>query len=166
MKSLFAAISRVLAAMPRFVFERVKEGGKWIMRLVASAPAVESMPPPAHAIDDLATLKAAAGVLAQGNALEAKHINGLSEARVLWLRALDQRQLCVLMSRKDADLRQHLRGHVKLPGLPAADRATVAALVEARKPKPSAGGYRTMRDRLAELEAEKVEPEGPWAPAL
>ncbi len=168
MKNLFAAIARVLAAMPRFVLERVKEGGLWIMRLVAApATAAEPMPLPAAQVDDLATLKAAAGVLAMGNPLEPKHIAGLSESRVLWLRALDRRQLCVLMSRKDADLRAHLRGEVRLPGLPAADRTTVAALTEARKPKPTSRGYRTMRDRLAELEAEKVdEPDSAWAPAL
>jgi hypothetical protein len=168
MRNMFAAIARVLAAMPRFVLERVKEGGKWIMRLVAGpAPAPEPMPLPAAAVDDLATLKTAAGVLAQGNALEPGHIKGLSEQRVLWLRTLDRRQLCVLMSRKDEDLKAHLKDEVKLPGLPAADRATVAALVEARKPKPSARGYRTMRDRLAEIEADKAdEPTSAWAPAL
>jgi hypothetical protein len=112
-------------------------------------------------------IRCAAGVLAMGQTQQAKDLVGISEARVAWLRALDRRQLCIILSRRDDELKAHLNGTAKVPGLPSTDPATVAALVEAKKPKPTQRGYRTLRDRLAELKAERDdEPTSTWALVL
>jgi hypothetical protein len=173
MRAIFAAVARVLAAMRGAVFKWVRECGRWVMKLT-SAPGGDVPPAPViepERIDDVADIKRAAGVLAQGRVPSAADLVGLSERQVAWLGVLDRRQLCRLMLANADALRSHLAGRVAIPGLPAADRVTVAALAEARKPRPTSKGYRTMRDRLREaerLDYDGEAEEGPsvWAPAL
>jgi hypothetical protein len=144
----------MLSAMRSAITKMVFEGGRWIAKLVpGGAPMSAPDPLPSAIDDDGAPIRHAAGVLAQGRDLQATDLVGLTDLHVAWLRVLDRRQLCTVMARSSADIRAHVLGRTKIAGVPTADAATVAALVEARKPAPTAQGYRKLRDKLAEMEA-------------
>lgn len=165
MRNILAAIARVLNSMRLTITTWIRDGGRWVAKLIpgpTAAPTPEPLPsaPP----DDGSQIRHAAGVLAQGRDLQAKDLIGLHDRHVAWLRVLDRRQLCVLMTKSDDAIRAHVLGRTRIAGVPNADPATVAAMANTRKSK--AKGYRTLRDKLAEMEADGgEEPAAAWAPA-
>lgn len=168
MRSVLAALARVLSAMRSTVTKLVFEVGRWIAKLMpgggVSMPAPE--PLPSSPFDDGAPIRHAAGVLAQGLDLTAKDLVGLSDKHLAWLRILDRRQLCTVMTKSHDDIRTHVLGRTKIAGLPSADPATVAALAAARKPALTTKGHRTLRDKLAEIEAGDPGQTRAFTPAL
>jgi hypothetical protein len=57
----------------------------------------------------------------------------LSDVRVMWLKSLDRRQLCIVVFASDADLRGHCRGTSHIRGVRAGDRESVLAYSEFQK---------------------------------
>ncbi len=159
MKSILAAIARVLSTVRAFAWRLVQEGGRLVMRLMPG-PAPDPMPPlpveletSAPDADDLAPVRRVAGILAQDRVPTPAEMAGLSELQLDWLRVLSRRDLCRVMAADNAALRAHLRSTMPMKGMPRADRDTVQALLDARE----------REDRVAEAEAER---DLAWAPAL
>lgn len=154
MRNLFHAIAAVLRSMPRFVMQRIREGGRWISRLVASAA-----PPDAEPLMDLREpssveredqqIRHVAGKLAQGLELEVADIKGMPEITVKWLMRMDRQALCRILATDQEQLRAHTRGRALIKGVPRHEKETVAdAELEVLEQAPGEG--KTLEMALAE----------------
>jgi hypothetical protein len=138
MKSVFAAIARVMAAMAATARRWVHRAGRWVLKQIipASAPMPALPPelsPSAGDADDFTALRRVAGILAQDRDPEPADMRGLADNHLAWLRVLDRRALCRVMAANDATLRGHVKGTAPMKGMPRAERDAVAALLRARE---------------------------------
>ncbi|GHA28317.1 hypothetical protein GCM10007989_25460 [Devosia pacifica] len=162
MKNFVAVIARIIAAMPKFVWQRVQVCGEWVSRLVAvpAAPA-ETVADTEVAkaasdrqADDMPAIKRVAGVLAQGELPTSEQLKGLTPKDLSWLKAQDRRALCIIMSADAQQLRAHMRGRAAIKGVVPYDSAAIrevtaarqAAVQNVRRAKPR----RTLREALEE----------------
>ncbi|MBE7732154.1 hypothetical protein [Devosia faecipullorum] len=141
LKTLLRSIRAMLAALPRFVTERVWDGVRWMSRLVAMpAPAMEPDPvdedrqvlaaeEAAH-MDALRTV--AAHLAADGMPPEAA-LDALREFDIEWLTAMDRPMLCRIATASDAALKAHIRRTENIRGVLAHDRVAVAEYRAARR---------------------------------
>ncbi|MBJ3784512.1 hypothetical protein [Devosia sediminis] len=151
LKQILRSIRAMLAALPRFVTERVWDGLRWVSRLVAvPAPALEPDPvdedrqalaaeEAAH-IDALRTV--AAHLAADGMPPEAA-LDALREFDIAWLTAMDRPMLCRIATASDAALQSHIRRTENMRGVLAHDKVAVTE-------------YRAARRRREELEDEEA----------
>lgn len=122
LKSVLAAISRFIAAMPRYVLQKVRVAGEWVMRLVAvPAPAYEPQPmtPAVNRSDEehLQAIRTAAGHLCAGDRPPMSAMALLSQDDVVWLGTMTKKMQSIVVAASDADLRAHLRGKRMIRGL-------------------------------------------------
>lgn len=152
LKSIMAAIGRLVAAMPRYVLQRVRVGAEWVMRLVAvPAPAYEPEPvaPVVDRSDEehLQAIRTAAGHLYSGDVPPAAAMALLSQDDVIWLGTMTKKMQSIVVAASDRDLRAHLRGKRMIRGLLNADPAAVAEYRKAHE-----------RERMAPVERRAMRP--------
>ena len=136
LKSIMAAISRFIAAMPRWTLQRVRLAGEWIMRLVA-VPA-EPLPPEPSAADNradehLEAVRTAAAHIASGHLPPEKALAKLSEDDISWLGAMSKKMHCAVAVASEEDLRAHLRGTKMILGVLNRDKTAVAEYRAAKR---------------------------------
>lgn len=136
LKSIMAAIGRLIAAMPRWTLERVRVAGEWVMRLVA-VPA-EPLPPEPTAANNradehLEAVRTAAAHSASGHLPPEKALAKLSEDDISWLGAMSKKMHCAVAVASDADLRAHLRGEKMIRGVLNRDKIAVAEYRAAKR---------------------------------
>ena len=136
LKSIMAAIGRLIAAMPRYVLQKVQVAGERVMRLVA-VPA-EPLPPERTAADNradehLEAVRTAAAHIAAGNLPPEKALAKLSEDDISWLGALSKKMHCAVATASDTDLKAHLRGERMIRGVLNRDKIAVAEYRAAKR---------------------------------
>ncbi|WP_157970089.1 hypothetical protein [Pelagibacterium sediminicola] len=156
MKSILMKVAAVLAAMPRFVWQKVCVCGEWISQLVAvPAMPVEAAPAPGGEasgntadLEEIKGMKRLAGVLVQDQTPSEDDTKGLSDKAIDWLRALDRRSLCAVLAADASQLRAHMRGKAPIRGMVPYDTAAIKDVLaaNARQPEPR----KTLRAALAE----------------
>lgn len=141
LKTVVRSIARFLAAMPKFVVEKVWAGGRWLTRLVAvpAAPAEPDIEPAAPAAVDgdaehVKALRTAAAHLAAGNLPPEAALDRLREHDLQWLSILPQRMLCRVATASDDALRAHIRRQRPMRGLLATDPGAIADYKRATRP--------------------------------
>lgn len=158
-RRILAVVAAVMAAMAATVTRWVRRAGTWVLeQMTPSRSAPVALPPelePASSdrADDFTALRRVAGILAMDRDPEAADMIGLADDHLRWLRCLDRRQLCRVMSANDTTLRAHLRGTQPMKGMPRADKGAVADLLRARE----------RYDYDGEVEADRSLA---WSPAL
>lgn len=160
LKSIMAAIGRMLAAMPKFVTERVKVAGRWITRLVAvpAAPVMPNAGVAAEAKADLsaktddshAVIRRVGGKLVQGQELTADDLKGVTPQMLRWLRVLGKPALCRVLCADEQQLRAHIRGVALIKGVCRYEPEAIEAMEAANRPAPTPEGRKTLREVLAE----------------
>jgi hypothetical protein len=155
MKAILAKIAAVLAAMPRLVWERVRIGGDWVMRLVAKPAMPMPAPEPVENESDLveqewaeqlAAIREIATLLQAGRYPAPELAGQLSEMRLKWLGVLPDEMLQKVAQASDEALKAHVLGRKAIRGVLRADREAVDAWTAAPDeipgsffPKPSTG---------------------------
>lgn len=130
LKSIMRAVAAFMRAVPRFVLQRVRVAGEWIMRLVA-VPTQVYEPEPAPIIDrgveeHLNAIRTAAGHLYVGDVPPPAAMALLSKDDVVWLGTMSKRMQSLVVAASDNDLRAHMRCKRMIPGLLNRDPAAVA----------------------------------------
>jgi len=137
MRSILAAIARVLRAMPRFVYQRMLIAGEWVARLVAV---------PADPVPDAGTVPAAAIAQAEDDehtkavrAIAAHLVNrqipsptlsgAVSESEFDWLLACTPAMLRSIIAADNVALRDHIRNRKAIRGVLINDARVVEAFV-------------------------------------
>lgn len=151
MRSILAKIAAVIRAMTSRAWVWVQEGGRWVMKMLPGTPA----PEPAHMAEeltasapdaDIVATKRVAAAMAAGIDPTAEQIKGMSEKQMRWLKAMDQRQLCIVAVAEPAQIRAHMRQQASIKGMIPFDDAAIAEVKAARSaPVP---GKRTLRQEL------------------
>lgn len=141
LKNLMRSIRAFLAAMPRFVMEKVWAGGRWISRLVAvpAAPA-DAEPEPAVAGHDadaehVNALRTTAAHLASGSLPPEAALDRLREHDLAWLSVLSKPMLCRVATASDEALRAHIKRQRPMKGLLATDPDAIADFKRATRPR-------------------------------
>ncbi|WEJ31689.1 hypothetical protein [Devosia sp. SD17-2] len=158
--SITGAIGRMLAAMRKFVTERVKIAGRWITRLVA-VPATPVMPNAGVAAEAKADLSAktdnthaairrVGGKLVQGHGLTADDLEGITPQMLRWLRVLDKPALCRVLCADEQQLRAHLRSIALIKGVCRYEAETITAMEATKRKAAVPEGRKTLREVLAE----------------
>ena len=162
MKNFVAAVAAAIRAMTSKMVTWIKVGGEWVLRTIdiGGAPAmpVEEPAPAMSATpaDNLAPLKRVAGSLASGEVPTPEQAKGLSDKEAQWLQVLDTRMLSIVAVADRAQLQAHLSGRAPIKGMVP---YSVEAVRDMKRAKQAARPQRkTLRDRLAELEAQGVHP--------
>ena len=143
LRQIMRSIARFLAAMPRFVTERVWNDLRWISRLVAAPAApVEPEAEPMAAVntdgdgEHVAAMRTAAAHLAAGQVPPEAASARLRPFDVEWLKALDQKMLCRVATASDAALRAHIRRTGNIRGVLATEPAAINDYRKARDRQP------------------------------
>lgn len=151
MKSILARIGAIIRAMSSKAWTWVQEGGRWVMRLVPSTAAQAAEPiiadEPASAPDaDIVAVKAVAAAMAAGIDPTPDQLKGMSDKQLRWLKAMDNRMLCIVAVAEPAQIRAHMRQQASIKGMVPYDDAAIADVIAARAaPVP---GKRTLREEL------------------
>lgn len=138
MRSILAAIARVLRAMPRFVYQRMLIAGEWIARLVAvpAEPVPDAGDLPAAAMaaaEDDEHTKAVRAIAAHvlNNQIPSPSLSGaLSEDEFNWLLACTPSMLRSIIAADHTALRDHIRNKRAIRGVLLNDPRVVAAFTE------------------------------------
>lgn len=141
LKSIMRSIRAMLAALPRFVTERIWDSVRWISRLVAMpAPALEpdvvDEDTQALAAEEAAhidALRVAAAHLAAGGMPPESALDALKEFDIEWLTSMPRPMLCRIATASDAALRAHIRRTGNIRGVLAHDKVAVAEYRAARR---------------------------------
>lgn len=152
MQKFFAIVAAIMAALPKFVWRAVMEGGKQVMRLFAEPPAPAPAPrvaPVQQAQDDYDSVRSLAKDLMLGKQPTPEALKALPEQTFKWLSALDRNGLAQVAVADVAKLRAHMRRGAPIRGLVPYDKAAIDDVVAPNKPKPAAR-WRTLRDELEE----------------
>lgn len=132
MRTIFAKIAELIAAVPRMVWRRVMEGGEWIGRLFAEpAPATPVMPaepaPEPKPDDGLADIRAVAAMLRRDQMPPPDLLARIPDERMHWLTACSDAMLSSIVRADDKALRDHVAGRKAIRGVLITDPETVAA---------------------------------------
>lgn len=132
MKSILKAIGRALAALPRFVWQKVCVAGEWISQLVA----LPSVPLPEMAENEsiaraqpdehLDAVRQVAALLYSDRVPTPDLVGKLSQQEMLWLAACDQEMLRSIARAKDPELSAHIKGRKSIKGVLINDAETIA----------------------------------------
>lgn len=136
LKSVLAAIGRFIAAMPKYVLQRVRVAGEWVMRLVAVPAEPQQSEPNAadnRADEHLEAVRTAAAHIASGHLPPEKALAKLSEDDISWLGALSKKMHCAVATASDTDLRAHMRGERMIRGVLNRDKIAVAEYRAAKR---------------------------------
>jgi len=132
MRRFFAMITAILKSMGHFTTEFVREGGKWVAKLlrVPGAP-MHSMPTetddePASVPETFDGVRRAAGALAMGKIPTPEDLVGVSEKAARWLQVQPKDALHRIMCADDEQLREHVRGRSPIRGVVPFDDAAIA----------------------------------------
>ncbi|GLQ53614.1 hypothetical protein [Devosia nitrariae] len=152
MRTILAAIGAALRAVAAFTWVVCKRTGRLVLQLVpdfgASAPAPTPVsspsryaPPAGETGGLIERIKAMATAMAMGEDIPAEAFQAVPEQTAAWLMAMDRTMLCRVISARDADLKDHLRGNGSIRGVIACDPRSIADYVEAmerdaRPPEP------------------------------
>lgn len=150
MQRFLAILAAVMAALPRYVWRMVTEGGKAVMRLFVEPPAPAPAPrvaPVAQAQDDYDSVRSLAKDLMLGKQPTQGALAKMPEQTFAWLSALDKQGLAKVAVADVAKLRAHMRGGAPIRGLVPYDKDAIDDVVAANKPKPAAR-KRTLRDEI------------------
>ncbi|WP_143009398.1 hypothetical protein [Pelagibacterium luteolum] len=126
------AIASALAALPRFVWQRVCIAGEWISQLIA-LPALpleeaaqnesgERAQPDEH----LDAVRQVAALLYSDRVPTPDLVGKLSQQEMLWLSACNQEMLRSIARAKDPELSAHIKGRKSLKGVLINDAPTIA----------------------------------------
>ena len=133
MRSIIRAIAAFLCSMPRFIVERVRNGARWLQRLVAvPQPYEPESPEPAAEnaaeadAQHVAALRKAAAHLASDSVPPDAVMDLLKENDIAWLAALTKPMLCRVAVASDEALRAHIRRQRPIKGLLACDANAIA----------------------------------------
>ncbi|MBJ6986051.1 hypothetical protein [Devosia sp. MC521] len=169
MKSILAAIARVMRAMRATAWRWVQVGGRWIQEMIPggapepvgpSADVVAEVEaaqaePSARAVDDIGPVKTLARLMWAGVALRPEHMEGITERELDWLRVLDQGMLHTLAVADKEQIDAHMRGRAPIKGMLPFDPAAVEDMKRAQAMPVPTDGRRTLREML---EAEGLRP--------
>ncbi len=156
MRNFIAKIVAAMRRMGHYVTVMVKKGGQWLATLqhVPAAPeadAADSVPDmtPSRA-DDLQAVRELAKTLAAGIDADPALLQGVPDMTIAWLKAMDRRGLCTVVTAKDEQLAAHLRGRAAIKGLVPYDREAIADVAASKdQPRPR-DRQPTLRDLLEE----------------
>ena len=152
LKAIMRSIRAFLAAMPRFVTERIWDGVRWVQRLVAvPVPAMEpDVEPAATGADNgdtehINAIRTSAAHLAAGQQPPAEAAERLRPFDVEWLMALPRPMLCKIATVDDRALAAHIRRTAQIRGVLAADETAVREFTSAIR-----------RERMSQIEAKEM----------
>jgi hypothetical protein len=77
-------------------------------------------------------------------------LKGVPDMTIAWLKALDRRALCAVVTAKDDQLAAHLRGREAIKGVVPYDKAAIADVVAAKDAPRPRDRHPTLRDLLEE----------------
>ncbi len=152
LRNILRSIRAMLAALPRFVTERVWDGLRWVQRLVAMlAPALEpDVGPPATGADNgdaehITAIRVSAAHLASGQQPPTEATERLRPIDVEWLMALPRPMLCKIATASDQALVAHIKRTAQIRGVLAADETAVREYTSAVR-----------RERMHQIEAKEM----------
>lgn len=129
MKRVLSAIGRALAALPRFVWERVCVAGEWVSRLIAlpAAEVVENESVGHQEPDEyLSSMRAVAACIASNKVPSPELVSQLSDEHLDWLLACNVQMLKKMVRADDAALKAHVQNRRPIKGVLVNDPETVA----------------------------------------
>jgi len=161
MRAIFAAIARMLASMPRLVFQRVLEAGEWITKWIAQAPPPAAPDPVAEvaaveqreADQDLADIRSVAASMRAQRIPSPDLLGRIPDDHMRWLIACSGSMLTSIIKADDKSLRDHIAGRKSIRGVLITDPATVAEFDRVYRETPA-------------LDALKRDDDLAWAPAM
>lgn len=157
MRAFLAKIAALMRKMGSFTTRVIKVAGRWVSQLV-HVPATTDDVGQADAMvdtrpsraDDLEAVRDLAKVMAAGLDVDPAKLRGVPDMTVAWLKALDRRALCAVVTAQDEALAAHLRGRPAIRGVVPYDRAAIAEVAAAKdQPRPR-DRQPTLRDMLEE----------------
>lgn len=134
MRRLFAMIAAIMKTMGSFTTEMVREGGRWVAKLVrVPGSAAPATPEPVDEVTQTETVpesfdgvRRLAGVIAMGKTPTADDMIGVTDKAARWVAVQPKEALHRIMCADDEQLREHMKNRSPICGVVPFDDAAIA----------------------------------------